>query len=92
MSRPSGPDHTFVSVWNASEWTFERWFGAMNGWVGAGGAKTGCGVHGSPVNVGGGSESGVCGIGAAAAAGASASSKTRTSGSIGNTLSCGRSG
>ena len=57
-----------MSVWNASEWMFERWFGAMNGWRGAGGAKTGCGVHGSPVNVGGGSGSGVSGICAAALA------------------------
>ena len=55
MSRPSGPDQTFVSVWNASEWMLLRWLGAMNGWRGAGGAKTGFGVHGSPVNVGGGS-------------------------------------
>ena len=41
-----------MSVWNASEWMLLRWFGAMNGWRGAGGANTGFGVQGSPVNCG----------------------------------------
>ena len=75
VSRPSGPDQTFVSVWNASEWMLLRWFGAMNGWRGAAGAKTGLGVHGSPLNC------------ACAAAGAASSSTARSGrSSIGNTL------
>src|SRR4051812_291648 len=66
MSRPSGPVRCDASVWNASSCRLLDPLGAMNGWRGGSGAKTGCDVQAEPMNSG--SELGPSGMGFAAAA------------------------
>src|SRR6185436_1701362 len=75
MSRPSGPVRCEASVWKASSCRLLEPLGAMNGWRGGSGAKTGFGVHSRPMNDG--RSFGPSGIGSAAAGAAATSSSAR---------------
>src|SRR4051794_28516406 len=74
MSIPSGPVRCEASVWKASSCRLLEPLGAMNGWGGGNGAKTGRGVRDLPMNSG--RSLGPSGMGSAAAAGAAAISSS----------------